>query len=131
MGSEKKRSHNFDHAYFNGLNSKIFFREGETKRTDTLAKQIRIHANNEFTFHSTLEHKNILPVFDFYRQQVDGVNYLVIVSQLCNMDFQQYLTFGLETFEIFLIRNRFSKFVQHIIANPEFLKFSDSQNIPN
>ena len=93
--------------FFRLLNLKIFFREGETKRTDTLAKQIRIHANNEFTFHSTLEHKNILPVFDFYRQQVDGVNYLVIVSQLCNMDFQQYLTFGLETFFIFfLIRNR-------------------------
>jgi len=36
-------------------------------------------------------HKNILPVYDFYRQQTNGVNYLVIVSQLCEMDLSVYL----------------------------------------
>ena len=63
----------------------------ETKRTDTLAKQIRIHQDNEFVFHSTLIHKHILPVYDFYRQQIEGINYLVIVSKLCEMDLSEYL----------------------------------------
>ena len=65
----------------------------ETKRTDTLAKQIHIHKSNEFVFHSTLIHDNILPVYDFYRQQIDGVNYLVIVSKLCDMDLATYIRY--------------------------------------
>ena len=39
---------------------------------------------HEFQSQMSIDHENIVTVYDHFRQQIDGINHLVIVSEKCD-----------------------------------------------
>ena len=58
------------------------------KNTQTGTRRL---SRSEALHQITLRQENILPVFGYYWQQINGRNYLVIVSKLCRLDLASFL----------------------------------------